>query len=58
MHPSRCAPAATCAVEHATNTPERVELQLLEKAKNKDKKNKLTVPMSTSHVAPHISGYI
>ena len=37
MHPSRCAPAATCAVEHATNTPERVELQLLEKAKKKYK---------------------
>ena len=49
MHPSRCAPAATCAVEHATNTPERVELQLLEKAKKKDKKDKLTVLMSTSH---------
>ena len=57
-HPSRCAPAAACAVEHATNTPERVELQLLEKAKKKDKKIKLTVLTSTRPVAPHIDGCI
>ena len=41
---------ATCPLHERLRVGDVVELQLLDKAKKKDKKNKLTVLMSTSHV--------
>ena len=55
--PSRCASAATCAVEVATNSLERGELRLLEKAKKKYK-IELTAPMSAARVKLDISSCI
>ena len=57
--PSRCASAATCAVEVAcTNSLERGELRLLKKAKKKYKKIELTAPMSAARVKLDISSCI
>ena len=56
--PSRCASAATCAVEVATNSLDRGELRLLEKAKKKYKKIRLTAPMSAARVKLDISSCI